>query len=188
MLIDWLLKNIFDVTIDEQLMQVQWMKYYLKTCLVGLTNLILLIVLSLLLKTVLATFIVYCVMIVLRPVAGGWHAKKRVLCTIQTITFYVLIPLVLQLFTYDLSYLVKFLLAGIVVTLFYCFAPQGTEIEPVKEEHVESLKKKSLQRVLFLLLLFFILPEPLGIFVLYGVIVQAFLIVPVTKKIIEGVF
>ena len=88
MLIDWILKNIMDMDQEDQSGKTQWTKYYLTVYFSGLFNFLMILILSVLFGTLSETFIVYVVLIFLRPVAGGWHAKTKSLLSMSPYHLY----------------------------------------------------------------------------------------------------
>ena len=85
-----------DMDQEDQSGKTQWTKYYLTVYFSGLFNFLMILILSVLFGTLSETFIVYVVLIFLRPVAGGWHAKTKWLCRLENIVIYVAIPFVLK--------------------------------------------------------------------------------------------
>lgn len=186
MLVDWVIKNLMEIPENDDSNKSRWTRYYIEVCFVGFFNLVKVCLFSILFQTVLETFIVYLILVFLRPTAGGWHAKSKILCNLETIFFYVLFPFLLNYTHMEYSIFIKLLVAFVLIIIFSLYAPQGTEIEPVKEENRLELKMRSLIRLVILLILFFILPNDLAQNILYGLIIQAILIIPISKKIIEG--
>lgn len=186
MLIDWILKNIMDMDKEDQSGKTQWTKYYLTVYFSGLFNFLMILILSVLFGTLSETFIVYVVLIFLRPVAGGWHAKTKWLCRLESIVIYVAIPFVLKNFSVSLPFIYKILLICLLVVLLYWYAPQGTAIEPVQQSDLKVLKKQSLIRVCLLILCSLFVKEKVASVILYGLVIQGLMILPVTKNLIEG--
>ena len=137
------------------------------------------LILSVLFGTLSETFIVYVVLIFygLSQVAGmqnKWLCRQKALLSVA-------IPFVLKNSSVSLPFIYKILLMCLLVVLFYWYAPQGTAIEPVQPSDLNVLKKQSLIRVCLLILCSLFVKEKIASVILYGLVIQGLMILPVTK-------
>lgn len=188
MIVNWVMYHILDIDSSNNSNYSQVMRYFLTVCFIALSNLIRIIFFSVILRTIVETFTIYLVLIILRPVAGGWHAKSKNLCIFQSVLFYTFIPYLIKNLQFELNLFSEVMAIFIFFLIFYSYAPQGTETEPVSQDSSKKLKKKSLHRLFMLIFICMLLPANISLFIFYSILIQSIMIIPITKKIIEGSF
>lgn len=133
--------------------------------------------LALLLNIFLYTLIVHISFLVLRGYSHGAHAKTSMLCHVQNIALFVILPwLIVQ---YDISF--QFLLSLTILSALIVikYAPAATKKRPIPQRKVKGLKIKSIIIFILLIIIALIIPAPYNRFVVYGVLLQSATLLPI---------
>ncbi|EGQ4122252.1 accessory regulator AgrB [Staphylococcus pseudintermedius] len=133
--------------------------------------------LALLLNIFLYTLIVHLTFLSLRTYSHGAHAKTSMLCHVQNIASFVVLPwLIVQ---YDISFQFLLSLSILAAMIVIKYAPAATKKRPIAPRRVKGLKIKSIIVFILLMTLAFIVPTPYNRFVVYGVLLQSFTLLPI---------
>ncbi|ELD8083658.1 accessory gene regulator AgrB [Staphylococcus pseudintermedius] len=133
--------------------------------------------LALLLNIFLYTLIVHLTFLALRGYSHGAHAKTSMLCHVQNIASFVVLPwLIVQ---YDISFQFLLSLSILAAIIVIIYAPAATKKRPIAPGRVKGLKIKSIIVFIILIALAFIIPAPYNRFVVYGVLLQSFTLLPI---------
>ncbi|EGQ0287938.1 accessory gene regulator AgrB [Staphylococcus pseudintermedius] len=133
--------------------------------------------LALLLNIFLYTLIVHLTFLALRGYSHGAHAKTSMLCHVQNIASFVVLPwLIVQ---YDISFQFLLSLSILAAIIVIIYAPAATKKRPIVPGRVKGLKIKSIIVFIILIALAFIIPAPYNRFVVYGVLLQSFTLLPI---------
>ncbi len=180
-------ENIFDIDQQDESEKAEWTRYFIEIILLNVlkTALVLFcgIIFNVLYLTVISQLVFFC----LRRHAFGWHAKSNFLCSIQCIVLFVGIPLLTERYVSVFPTILWLLIYSGILLIFILFAPQKTEQS--LDSHLTNKQHKRRLLISFLLvaalaILMDITWLRIGIFT--GVIASAMMVLPFTKKIIEG--
>ncbi|MEJ7542503.1 accessory gene regulator AgrB [Staphylococcus intermedius] len=133
--------------------------------------------LALLLNIFLYTLIVHLTFLTLRTYSHGAHAKTSMLCHVQNIVAFVMLPwLIVQ---YDISFQFLLILSLLSALIVIKYAPAATKKRPIAPKKVKGLKIKSIIVFVLLMTIACIVPPPYNRFVVYGVLLQSFTLLPI---------
>lgn len=120
---------------------------------------------------------------IIRLTAFGVHAKKSIHCWIASLSMFLVIPYLCEILVINIY--LKSSIAVICILLLAIYAPADTEKRPLIHK-----KKRIMYKVLtiitsltFTTLLFFIKDNVLNNCVLFGLVLGAFVVLPITYKI-----
>jgi Membrane protein putatively involved in post-translational modification of the autoinducing quorum-sensing peptide len=182
--------KIFDIDENQSSLENAWTKYYVKSILVSLEKFSIVILVSLVTNTLILSGLTYVFFSFLRKFARGWHALSSLYCTVQSVLFYVLFPIFVERYRIELIWCIILELISITILIF--FAPQATLRNPISSSQEIKMKQKVFNRasILFILTIFFKMNnfDNLANIVLYCMLLQVSLVLPITKGIIEGSF
>ncbi|MBI5974793.1 accessory gene regulator AgrB [Staphylococcus sp. H16/1A] len=133
--------------------------------------------LALLLHTFLYTLVVHISYFVLRRFSHGAHAKSSLLCHIQNIALFVIVPLLISY--YDISFVFMLCLAILGVLIVIRFAPAATLKQPIKASRRKGLKIKSIIVIVAFILLSLVVPSPYQQLICYGLVLQSITLLPI---------
>lgn len=180
--------EIFDQKKDDTSIEADWTKYYIDSLLISLEKFAVVLVSALITKKLKLACLTYIIFSMLRKYARGWHALNSFYCTIQSVLFYVLFPIFFESYRNSLVWYIS--LGLLLIILLILFAPQGTLRNPISFMEVTNLKKQIFIRanILFIFMIFLKVfrLDVLANIILYCMILQVFLILPITQKLIEG--
>jgi accessory gene regulator B len=182
-IINHLLMKIFCIEPSDSSFRAQWIRYYLEVILVNIFKTLLVITVSILIKSFFATLITMSTFTLLRKYSYGWHSLNSMYCSIQSLILLVFIPKIFVKLNFPINKTLILALLPLVIFLFYRYAPQNYDgIEPFKIKMI---------CILILFLLFFILclldTDWIKGCILIGILGELLMIAPITKKIIQGV-
>ncbi|EGP5096659.1 TPA: accessory gene regulator B family protein [Enterococcus faecium] len=185
-MVDFIAEKIFDVDKLDDSVRSKWVRYYIESYLVGASKVIEILIAAFLLKSMTSTFIVYICLFFLRGCGGGWHANTKWRCTIETVTFYVLLPSIITkiniLMTKTEIVIVGFLfLIGIWYTTFIDSKSYSAE------NFVCNRNKNCLLLIAIVLFsIALLLSNVFSTLIIFCLFIQLFTMSSLTKKIIEG--
>lgn len=133
--------------------------------------------LALLLNIFLYTLVVHLCYFALRHFSHGAHAKSSLLCHIQNILFFVLVPLLLSHYDIPFAFMLCLSIVGLIIVIRY--APAATRKQPIKASRRPGLKRKSILITVILIGLSFIVPQPYNLMIGYGLVLQASTLLPI---------
>ncbi|WP_432654282.1 accessory gene regulator B family protein [Vagococcus fluvialis] len=177
----------FDIKKDDTCLEAQWTKYFIENIIMSLLNFFLVLFCSYIFDTFFDTLLLFLIFNFFRPVCGGWHSLYKSYCVIQSIIFYVILPFLLTLINISINHKFILFLFSFYGLLFFIYSPRGTVREPIEKSMYWILKKKSLFRLIQLLLItLFINNNTFSMLSCYAILVQCLLIHPRTKQFFEG--
>ncbi len=133
--------------------------------------------LALLLNIFLYTLFVHIIFLILRIFSHGAHAESSLLCHVQNILSFVLIPWII--IQYDIPFIYLLCLSIIGWFLVVKYAPAATQKKPIKQSKIKGLKIKSIITATILLVLSLIIPTPFDKLITYAVILQSITLLPI---------
>ncbi|MBH9580566.1 accessory gene regulator AgrB [Staphylococcus felis] len=133
--------------------------------------------LALLLNIFLYTLTVHISYFVLRYFSHGAHAKSSLLCHIQNIVFFVIIPFLINYYDITFSYMLFLTIIGLIVVIRY--APAATRKQPIKSSRKKGLKLKSIVVIITLIVISIFIPQPYQQLICYGLVLQAGTLLPI---------
>ncbi|WP_353420572.1 accessory gene regulator AgrB [Staphylococcus coagulans] len=133
--------------------------------------------LALLLNIFLYTLFVHIIFLILRIFSHGAHAESSLLCHVQNILSFVLIPWVIV--QYDIPFIYLLCLSVIGWFIVVIFAPAATQKKPIKQSKIKGLKIKSIITATILLVLSLIFPSPFDKLISYAVTLQSITLLPI---------
>ncbi|AVQ33461.1 accessory regulator AgrB [Staphylococcus muscae] len=133
--------------------------------------------LALLLNTILYTLTVHVSYIFVRRFSHGAHAKSSLLCHIQNILLFVLVPFAIARFTIPFHYMFALGVIGWLIVIKY--APAATRKQPIKASRRRGLKVKSIIVTAIVLIIALVVPAPYQQLICFGVALQATTLLPI---------
>lgn len=133
--------------------------------------------LVLIFHTFLYTLLTHVSYFLIRSHAHGAHAKSSLLCHIQNIILFIILPILIV--KYDISYLFLLLLTFIGFISVCKYAPAATRKQPIPKRLRK--RKKILSIVLFLLIvaISLVTPNPYNKLLLYGIFLESMTLLPI---------
>ncbi|AKS66662.1 accessory gene regulator AgrB [Staphylococcus coagulans] len=133
--------------------------------------------LALLLNVFLYTLFVHIIFLILRMFSHGAHSESSLLCHVQNILCFVLLPWII--IQYDIPFIYLLCLSIIGWFLVVKYAPAATQKKPIKQSKIKGLKIKSIITATILLVLSLIIPTPFNKLITYAVILQSITLLPI---------
>lgn len=133
--------------------------------------------LALLLNTILYTLTVHLSYILVRRFSHGAHAKSSLMCHIQNVLLFVLVPFAIA--HYEIPFHYMFVLAVIGWLIVVIYAPAATKKQPIKESRKRGLKIKSIAITTIVLGIALVVPAPYQQLICFGVTLQAVTLLPI---------
>ena len=154
------------------------LKFGIQIILSELYKILLIYYLAFLLDCIVLTLVVHITFFLLRQVCLGYHFKNLYVCLIwSTIAFPIATNYITNL---TLNFSSFYLYVGILLPLsiIYILGPRGTENQPIiNQSHRSYLRKKIIIRLLLLITVFYFSPLKIQIFIIYGVILEVFMLI-----------
>lgn len=133
--------------------------------------------LALLLNTILYTLTVHVSYILVRRFSHGAHARSSLMCHIQNILLFVLVPWAIAYYTIPFRYMFILSLVGWLIVIIY--APAATKKQPIKASRKRGLKIKSIVVTKIVLGIALVVPAPYQQLICFGVTLQAVTLLPI---------
>lgn len=133
--------------------------------------------LALLLNTVLYTLTVHVSYILVRRFSHGAHAKSSLMCHIQNMILFVLVPLAIVHFMIPFWFMFVLALIGWIIVIIY--APAATKKQPIKASRRHGLKVKAVIVTTIVLIIALVVPAPYQQLICFGVALQASTLLPI---------
>ncbi|QCR33450.1 accessory gene regulator ArgB-like protein [Lysinibacillus sp. SGAir0095] len=129
------------------------------------------------LDCVIPTLITHLTFFFLRQVCFGYHFRNLYVCIGWSLISFPLVTRYLANLDLDFSTAVHFFILGIFLVSIYILAPQGTENQPIiSQQHRRYLRKKITVRLCLLVVIFFITPSAIKIFITYGLFLETLML------------
>jgi len=159
-------------------------KLGLESILINISKGFIVYMIAILFQTVLPTFITHATYVLLRKFSQGLHAKSSFVCTVVSVTLFVILPAIMQ--NIILSRPVVFFIGIIVTCLFYLYAPADTEKSPILNAETRNhLKWRSVWSSALITVVALIVPYPMvRTLMVLGLVLQIIMILPITYKLL----
>lgn len=130
------------------------------------------------LDCVIPTLITHLTFFFLRQVCFGYHFKNLYVCIVWSLISFPLATNYLANLNVDFSSIIQYFILGIFLVSFYFLAPQGTENHPIiSQQHRRYLRKKMTVRLCLLVVVFFIIPSGIQLFITYGLFLETLMLI-----------
>ncbi|PTG54221.1 accessory regulator AgrB [Staphylococcus chromogenes] len=133
--------------------------------------------LAILLHIFLYTLTVHITYFLLRRFSHGAHAKNSLLCHVQNIIFFILVPWLIVKYDIPFWFMLFLIILGWIFVFYY--APAATRKQPIKHSRKRALKIKSLSLMTLYFILFLFVPEPFNHLIAFGAFLQSSTLLPV---------
>ena len=133
--------------------------------------------LAILLHIFIYTLTVHITYFLLRRFSHGAHAKNSLLCHVQNIFFFILLPWLLVKYDIPFWFMLFLIILGWIFVLKY--APAATRKQPIKHSRKRLLKIKSISLMTLYLILFLFVSEPFNLLIAYGAFLQSATLLPI---------
>ncbi len=176
-----LIKKNYDYS-DEKLLEI---KYGLDGLYLTLTKTIIIIIISVLAKTINELLLIMLFYSVLRTFAFGLHAKKSWHCWISSLLIFGVSPYVSRFIIFP--FYIKIILLTLGIILMFLFAPADTEKHPL----INSKKRKILKFIstticiCYSLIAILIKNELISTIIILSIFIEIFMIIPISYKIFK---
>lgn len=168
--------------------QIEKIQYGLESIYLSITKLIVILLMSVLLKSLKETIIVLLLFNLLRTTGFGIHASKSWMCWISSVPTFIGVPLLCKYINIPTYILIC--IASISLLIFILFAPADTKKRPLIRK-----KKRVVYKVLtiiigftYLMLIIFIDNTFLKSTLSFSMLIEAILICPLTYKLFNMPF
>lgn len=168
--------------------QIEKIQYGLESIYLSITKLIVILLMSVLLKSLKETIIVLLLFNLLRTTGFGIHASKSWMCWISSVPTFIGVPLLCKYINIPTYILIC--IASISLLIFILFAPADTKKRPLIRK-----KKRVIYKVLtiiigfiYLMLIIFIDNTFLKNALSFSMLIEAILICPLTYKLFNMPF
>lgn len=123
------------------------------------------------------TLVTHIAYMILRFYAHGSHAKSSLLCHIQNVLIFVIMPwLIVRLSIGHFSMLILALIGYFIVITY---APAATKKQPIPKRLVKRKRILSIVLYIILVIISFIVKEPYSQLILFGLIVESTTLLPI---------
>lgn len=185
MLTNFLTRTFFNFRRSDSSIEAQWTRYYVEILVSSITKTFEVFTVALVLGVFPLSFATYISFSIIRTSALGWHAFKSRYCSFQSILFFSIIPYLFNGLEIKLS--IKILLILFFIFVIYKYAPQKNSTRDyLSEIEKKILKKKSLIKASLLSLGLIYFSGNLALAIFLAIMIQIIMLVPITKKIVEG--
>lgn len=176
-----------NITDYRELERIQYlkMKLGLETLLINLSKGVIVYGVAVISGIFTLTLITHLTYSILRRSSGGLHAKSSFVCTMVSITMFVVIPYFLQRVAIPFSLLMLFFVFCMICISKY--APADTENHPlIGVERREQLRRRSIKTCFVLMTIAVIIPfHMIRTLIVAGIVMQIVMILPITYKMLK---
>lgn len=123
------------------------------------------------------TLVTHIAYMILRFYAHGAHAKSSILCHIQNILIFLIIPWLIVKLSIGHFTMLLFALIGYFIVITY--APAATKKQPIPKRLVKRKRILSIVLYMLLVIISFIVKEPYSQLILFGLIVESTTLLPI---------
>lgn len=123
------------------------------------------------------TLTMHLAYMILRFYAHGAHAKSSLLCHIQNIIIFLLMPWLIVYLSIGKFEMLIFALIGYLIVIIY--APAATKKQPIPIRLVKKKRILSIAVYMLLVIISFIIKEPYSQLILFGIIVESITLLPI---------
>ena len=160
-------------------------KYGLTGIYLTLSKFIVVLLLSIILNITKQTLILLFFFNIIRLTSFGIHAKKSWICLVSSITLFIGIPLIINMF--KINFYIRVILGIINVILIYMYSPADTKKRPIVSPKRRKVYKylSTLIAITFVILSLIINNYYIQNSLIFALIIQNILISPLTYKIFK---
>lgn len=123
------------------------------------------------------TLVTHITYMILRFYAHGAHAKSSILCHIQNILIFLIMPWLIVKLSIGHFTMLLFALIGYFIVITY--APAATKKQPIPKRLVKRKRILSIVLYMLLVIISFIVKEPYSQLILFGLIVESTTLLPI---------
>nr|WP_269669036.1 accessory gene regulator AgrB [Staphylococcus pasteuri] len=123
------------------------------------------------------TLVTHIAYMILRFYAHGAHAKSSLLCHIQNILIFLIMPWLIVKLSIGHFTMLLFALIGYFIVITY--APAATKKQPIPRRLVKRKRILSIVLYMLLVIISFIVKEPYSQLILFGLIVESTTLLPI---------
>ncbi|ATH62219.1 histidine kinase [Staphylococcus pasteuri] len=123
------------------------------------------------------TLVTHIAYMILRFYAHGAHAKSSILCHIQNILIFLIMPWLIVKLSIGHFTMLLFALIGYFIVITY--APAATKKQPIPKRLVKRKRILSIVLYMLLVIISFIVKEPYSQLILFGLIVESTTLLPI---------
>lgn len=123
------------------------------------------------------TLVTHIAYMILRFYAHGAHAKSSLLCHIQNILIFLIMPWLIVKLSIGHFTMLLFALIGYFIVITY--APAATKKQPIPKRLVKRKRILSIVLYMLLVIISFIVKEPYSQLILFGLIVESTTLLPI---------
>lgn len=123
------------------------------------------------------TLVTHIAYMILRFYAHGAHAKSSILCHIQNILIFLIMPWLIVKLSIGHFTVLLFALIGYFIVITY--APAATKKQPIPKRLVKRKRILSIVLYIILVIISFIVKEPYSQLILFGLIVESTTLLPI---------
>nr|WP_249663732.1 accessory gene regulator AgrB [Staphylococcus pasteuri] len=123
------------------------------------------------------TLVTHIAYVILRFYAHGAHAKSSILCHIQNILIFLIMPWLIVKLSIGHFTMLLFALIGYFIVITY--APAATKKQPIPKRLVKRKRILSIVLYMLLVIISFIVKEPYSQLILFGLIVESTTLLPI---------
>nr|WP_289709687.1 accessory gene regulator AgrB [Staphylococcus pasteuri] len=123
------------------------------------------------------TLVTHIAYMILRFYAHGAHAKSSILCHIQNILIFLIMPWLIVKLSIGHFTMLLFALIGYFIVITY--APAATKKQPIPKRLVKRKRILSIVLYIILVIISFIVKEPYSQLILFGLIVESTTLLPI---------
>ncbi len=123
------------------------------------------------------TLVTHIAYMILRFYAHGAHAKYSILCHIQNILIFLIMPWLIVKLSIGHFTMLLFALIGYFIVITY--APAATKKQPIPKRLVKRKRILSIVLYIILVIISFIVKEPYSQLILFGLIVESTTLLPI---------
>lgn len=178
-------QKLYDINERDQSLRACWVRYHVEVFLVSITKHLVIILCAIVLESLKEMAVTYFSFGLIRTYAKGWHALSNWYCSLETVFFFSVLPALTKGITLPNGG--KGLIGLLALTTIAIYAPQATEKNPINDlTYYKKLKLMSIYMACVLFVIQYIVPEKSSICVSLALMTQVLMVLPFTKKIVEG--
>lgn len=148
-----------------------------------LSKLIIIIIISSLLGILPYTILLLIFFNLIRITAFGLHAKKSIYCLLESIAFFVIIPIIIK--NLEINFIIRIIVGTINIILIFIFSPADTFKRPLINKKRRCIYKyiSTTTSIIYLIISLIIKDTYIQNCCIFSLIIENILILPITYKL-----
>ena len=169
-------------------LKIKKLKYGLEGIYSTIVKLIIILLIACITQTIKTTLLFLLFYAGIRTFSFGWHAKSNIACWISSITIYNIIPLLIS--KVNVPNAIGYAIIGIALISMILWAPADTPRRPLirKKQRLKAKLLSILIVIIYFIIFTFTKRSIIKTTLLYGLLIQAILINPLTYKLTNTQF